>query len=139
MGDYLLFKKCTVLFVSCLCWAAMPAQAEFTVKVALTPIQEQLMHGTAAQCRGLAELRSMPVAEALEQLYQANGYVSIWKQDERLQSLQEELLELAGDGLEPREYTHAFAEQPEDVCAELRLSGDYLLALEHLSRGRLNP
>ena len=97
------------------------------------------MHGTAAQCRGLAKLRSMPVAEALEQLYQANGYVSIWKQDERLQSLQEELLELAGDGLEPREYTHAFAELPEDVCAELRLSGDYLLALEHLSRGRLNP
>ncbi|SDS34404.1 Murein L,D-transpeptidase YcbB/YkuD [Halopseudomonas litoralis] len=97
------------------------------------------MQGTAEQCNDLAQLRSMPIAEALEQLYQANGYISIWKQEERLQSLQEELQELAGDGLAPGEYAHAFAEQPEEVCDELRLSGDYLLALEHLSRGRLNP
>lgn len=139
LGDYLLLKKCTVLFVSCLCWAAVPAKAEFTVKVALTPIQERLMQGTAQQCEGLPELRSMPLSEALEQLYQANGYVSIWQQEERLQSLQEELLELATDGLEPREYALAFAEEPEDVCAELRMTATYLQALEHLSRGRLDP
>ena len=97
------------------------------------------MQGTAQQCEGLPELRSMPIGEALEQLYQANGYASIWQQEERLQSLQEELLELATDGLEPREYPLASADEPEDVCAELRVSGTYLQALEHLSRGRLDP
>lgn len=97
------------------------------------------MQGSAEQCGGLAQLRSMPIGEALEHLYQANGYVSIWQQEERLQSLQEELLELASDGLQPQEYAHVLAGQPGEVCEELRLSGDYLLALEHLSRGRLNP
>ncbi|WP_193075091.1 L,D-transpeptidase family protein [Pseudomonas sp. FME51] len=134
-----MLKKCTVLFVSCLCWTAVPAKAEFTVKVALTPIQESLMHGTALQCEGLPELRSMPTGEALEQLYEVNGYISIWQQEERLQSLQEELLELATDGLKPREYALAFTDPPEDVCAELRVTGAYLQALEHLSRGRLDP
>lgn len=134
-----MFKKCTVLFVSCLGWAVAPAQAEFTVDVALTPIQEVLDQGIEERCPGLPPLRSMPISEALDQLYQANGYITVWQDEERLQGLQEELLELASDGLEPGEYAAAFTEQSADACADLRVTATFLQALEHLSRGRLNP
>ena len=138
LGDYLLLKKCTVLFVSCLGWAVMPAKAEFTVNVALTPIQEVLADDPAARCPSLPQLRSLPTIEALEQLYDANGYIPVWKDSKRTHDLREQLLELAHDGLNPQQYV-AERDPPEDaLCRELRQSGQYLLALEHLSRGRLD-
>ena len=138
LGDYLLLKKCTVLFVSCLCWAALPAKAEFTVNVPLTPIQQVLVDDPTERCQSLPELRSQPIAEALGWLYQANGYIPIWQDRKRTRDLREQLLEMAHDGLNPQQYVAERAPGEDALCRELRQSGDYLRALEHLSRGRLD-
>lgn len=138
LGDYLLLKKCTVLFVSCLAWAVTPAKAEFTVNVALTPIQEVLADDPAARCPSLPELRSMPVQEALQQLYEANGYTPLWKDSKRTRDLHEQLLDLAHDGLNPRQYVAERDSAEDALCRELRQSALYLQGLEHLSRGRLD-
>ena len=131
-----MLKKCTVLFVSCLSFAAYGTQAEYTVNVALTPIQEVLQQETDA-CP-LPELRTAPVIQALDRLYRATGYISIWQDQERVDAFQQQLLDLSADGLNPREYIVPAAEDVEPVCAELHYSALYLLALEHLSRGRLD-
>lgn len=131
-----MLKKCTVLFVSCLSFAASGIQAENTVNVPLTPIQKILQHQPDACV--LPQLRTAPVVQALDRLYHATGYISIWQDRSRVDALQQQLLELTADGLNPREYIVPPAEDVEPVCAELHYSALFLLALEHLSRGRLD-
>ena len=138
LGDYWLFKKCTVLFVSCLSWAASSAQAELTQDAPPTPIQQMLGPMFAQQCKDLPMLRSMALKDALHRLYQTNGYLPLWNDAERLSHLRHEFLELAHDGLNPLEYLDGLSgDQDEILCSELRHSSQYLRALEHLSRGRL--
>lgn len=131
-----MFKKCTVLFVSCLSVAAYGTQAEYTVNAALTPIQ-QVLQQQADAC-ALPELRTAPVIEALDSLYRATGYISIWQDQDRVDAYQEQLLRLSTDGLNPGEYIVPAGEKVEPACAELHYSALYLQALEHLSRGRLD-
>lgn len=135
-GEYRLLKKCTVLFVSCLGSLVLNAHAEYTVNVPLTPVQEWLQSDSPSDC-GLPELRTQKLHEALAELYQAQGYIFIWKNQGLLQDLLEQLAELQSDGLNPAQYMPDIREA-EALCAELQISAHYLLALEHLSRGRLN-
>src|SRR5690606_36196550 len=86
---------------------------------------------------GLPELRTQKLHEALAELYQAQGYIFIWKNQGLLQDLLERLAELQSDGLNPAQYMPNIREA-EALCAELQTSAHYLLALEHLSRGRLS-
>ena len=132
-----MLKKCTVLFVSCLVSALPPALAENTVNVALTPIQ-QVFQGQPDTVCGLPDLRSQPMASALNTLYQAMGYIAIWHQESRMQALQTALLQLPADGLNPREYLVPAPVDADPACADLHYSAHYLQALEHLSRGRLD-
>lgn len=132
-----MLKRCTVLFVSCLSCAAPPVQAEHAVNVALTPIQQALREQPDSSCR-LPPLRTLSTIEVLDRLYRAAGYNSIWQDGNRVEAVQAQLLELAADGLNPREYTTAAVADTNPVCAELHHSAQYLLALEHLSRGRLD-
>ena len=132
-----MFKICTVLFVSCLCCVVTPSQAESTLNLPLTPIQQVLSSDPQDHC-DLPPLRSQPVGAALDQLYQAMGYISIWQKPQSMQTLQDELDKLRGDGLNPDEYPVAAPTSDNSVCAELQRSAYYLLALEHLSRGRLD-
>ena len=137
LGDYRLLKKCTVLFVSCLACAAPPALAEHTLNLPLAPIQQRLLEQPEDHC-ALFELRSQPVGEALNALYQAKGYTAIWQDEARMTLLQAELSELLDDGLNPLEYLVPAPADADPVCAELHYSALYLQALEHLSRGRLD-
>src|SRR5690554_467431 len=84
LGDYRLLKFCTVLFVSCLCCVVTTSQAESTVNVPLTPIQEVLNSNQQDHC-DLPPLRSQPLETALDHLYQAMGYIPIWQTQQRVQ------------------------------------------------------
>lgn len=131
-----MFKKCTVLFVSYLGCTTSIANAEYPIDVPLTPIQQVLANQATLHCP-LPELRSQPVTQALDTLYRAMGYISIWQDDARISAWQTELEKLGADGLNPAEYIVPAAPSDNPVCAELHHSAHYLLALEHLSRGRL--
>lgn len=135
-GEYRLLKKCTVLFVSCLGSLVLNTHAEYTVNAPLTPVQDWLQSDSPADC-GLPELRTQKLHEALAELYQARGYIFIWKNQGLLQDLLGQLAELQSDGLNPAQYMPDIREA-EALCAELLISAHYLLALEHLSRGRLD-
>lgn len=132
-----MLKKCTVLFVSCLSCVVTPSQAEYTVSVALTPIQQVLGNEPETRCN-LPLLRSQPVGLALDALYRSGGYISIWQDEKRVDGWLAELQKLAADGLNPDEYIAPAAEDADPVCTELHYSAQYLLSLEHLSRGRLD-
>src|SRR5690606_13388334 len=88
-GEYRLRKKCTVLCVSCLGSLVLDAHAEYTVNVPLTPVQDWLQSDSPSDC-GLPELRTQKLHEALAELYQAQGYIFIWKNQGLLQDLQEQ-------------------------------------------------
>lgn len=132
-----MLKKCTVLFVSCLGCGVQASQAEYTVNVALTPIQQVLNSAPETHCE-LPPLRSQPTSEALNKLYQAMGYISIWQDESRIDAWQEQLQKLPADGLNPDEYIRPAQVPDNPVCVELHYSTQYLLSLEHLSRGRLD-
>ena len=101
--------------------------------------QPSLTIDVAMSCNNVAELRTDNVTAALTDLYRHLGHQSLWQQPQHLCALQTELAKLADDGLEPDNYGFALnAPVPADACAELRISTEYLLALEHLSRGRLS-
>jgi L,D-transpeptidase YcbB len=102
-------------------------------------VLQQVMAGDVKQsCSNLPALRSVDLHTALTELYQSNQFEALWQDPQRLAALKSELAQLADDGLEPGDYAIALrASTPVDHCAELRISSQYLLALEHLSRGRL--
>lgn len=132
-----MLKKCTVLFVSCFTCVAAIAQTENPVSVALTPIQQVLAGDGPIPCK-LPALRSQPMDEALNTLYQNGAYISIWQDRDRVDSWLAELQKLSSDGLNPEEYIAPAAPDADPVCTELHFSAHYLLSLEHLSRGRLD-
>ena len=134
-----MLKKCTVLFVSCLAFCIPPALAEHphSAPLPLTSI-EQVLQGLSDTYCTLAELRTQPTGQALNELYQARGYTAVWQDADRLRTLQAELGKLLADGLSPGDYLMPAPAGAEPVCAELHYSALYLLALEHLSRGRLD-
>jgi len=133
-----LFKKCTVLFVSCLSCSIPSIQAEYTVNVALTPIQQVLGDTPENPCR-LSALRSQPIGQALDKLYQTTGYISIWQDQNTIDDWHAQLQTLPADGLNPDDYRRpAPAAEDNPVCVELHYSALYLQSLEHLSRGRLD-
>lgn len=104
---------------------------------------EDLRQGISAgvsQCGVMASLRSVDTRQTLLELYQHNAFAPLWDDPRQRAALRQQLLQLADDGLVPEEYSLALTAIPAaEVCAELRLSRSYLLALEHLSLGRLPP
>lgn len=130
-----MIKKCTMvlpMLMGTLVGYAATDQVPSSVNL------QQSLTGDAQSCDNLRELRSVNVHEALTELYSRLGYVAQWPQPGHLNGLQAELAQLTNDGLEPDDYAFALnAEPPADVCSELRISTEYLLALEHLSIGRL--
>ena len=132
-----MFKKCTVLFVSCLAAGIASAQAEYTVEGSLTPIQQALAAEPETQCQ-LPALRTHAIGDALDGLYEPEGYISIWQDSKRVDDWLGELEKLPADGLNPDEYIAPAPADADPVCTELHYSAQYLLSLEHLSRGRLD-
>lgn len=101
-------------------------------------VQQVLTGDVAFFCPGLPMLRTADRQAVLMELYQHNDLDVLWQDLHRLAVLQAELDEIANDGLDPEDYSFALrATPPKDPCSELRISSEYVLALEHLSRGRL--
>ncbi|MBL4833311.1 MAG: L,D-transpeptidase family protein [Pseudomonas sp.] len=99
------------------------------------PRPEQLLES----CPHLAQLRTTDISTALAALYQHQDYAPLWNEPHRRDALHAELARLVDDGLYLADYP--FSQQISgdlDVCAELRVSSEYLLALEHLSSGRFD-
>lgn len=149
-----MLKICTVLFVASICTSAFaqptnqtelaeifrgsaPASPDTT---AAEPEAERVQTpGLAETCPQLAQLRTIDIETALYALYKANEFAPLWNEQQRLEALRNELAALADDGLSPADYSFSqqVSESP-DICAELRTSSEYLLALEHLGSGRLD-
>jgi L,D-transpeptidase YcbB len=131
-----LIKHYTMAFPLLLSSLVAYAAADQTLSSA--NLQHALTGDVANSCDHLPELRSINVLDALTELYQRLGHESLWQEPQRLTVLQAQLAHLTDDGLEPGDYGFALrAEAPVEICAELRISAEYLQALEHLSRGRL--
>ena len=114
--------------------------AAFASPDSLSPaaLQQALASDVSKICADLPSLRSAALPAILNQLYQSNGHNALWKDTQRRKILQAELGKLVDDGLTPGDYAFALkAVVPVHYCDELRISSDYLLALEHLSLGRL--
>ncbi len=128
-----------------LLWTLVASSAAMASLGSLTPEGlEQALAGNGEAgngtqfCTDLPALRSTDLQTALTELYQGNDHNALWQDPQRLTDLKSELGQLEDDGLEPGDYRFVLqATTPMDYCAELRISSTYLLALEHLSRGRL--
>lgn len=127
-------------------WCSLPINAQIAPETALPviPAQKSLLQSAVTDCDSMATLHSANMQEALNELYQRRDYVPLWLADatrftsSRLPALQDELRQLVDDGLWLADYAGALQATPSaDTCQEVRLSSYYLMALEHLSRGRL--
>lgn len=131
-----MIRRCTIIFLLQVTGLVADVAADQTLLQ--TSLQQTLTQLGASHCPDLAQLRSTDINGALNELYQAADYQSIWQSRQRLTELQAELGKLSDDGLNPGDYSFALhAAVPDEACEELRISADFLLALEHLSRGRL--
>jgi L,D-transpeptidase YcbB len=135
-------RYCTMTFPLLMAILAADASADQHLSQAALQealMQESLMQDASQHCDELAQLRSVDTNAALNDLYQRLAYVPLWHEPAQLRELQTQLRNLADDGLNPEDYAYALqATAPNDACEELRISAQYLLALEHLSRGRLD-
>lgn len=161
-----MLKICTVLFVASAMGMALPAQATSQTRIAdllRGYVQSGPQIDTAApsvdtgqavnplliaptdptfladNCPHLAQLRTSDLATTLAILYQHNDFAPLWGDPAQLNALRTELAKLADDGLTPGDYPFSQGVSGTlDACAELHISSEYLLALEHLGTGRLD-
>src|SRR5688572_10743475 len=133
------FRKFTTRTLASLLFSAgILVQTAAESAVAADELQATVTGTAGRKCPNLASLRTLSIDRALAELYQRSGFVPLWQSSQRLVALQHELTQLADDGLIVADYDFALNAKPvRDVCDELRVSSEYLLALEHLSRGRL--
>ncbi|QJD58623.1 L,D-transpeptidase family protein [Pseudomonas sp. gcc21] len=132
-----MFKKCTVFCLTSLLGVAGPLQADLPPADAVRNAMELPVRPFAEGCTGLAALRTLDIHGALGALYKYSDYRPIWKTSRRMDVLRSELTDLSKDGLIPTEYAYALhARASKDLCDDLRISSEYLLALEHLRHGR---
>ena len=94
-------------------------------------------------CAPWLSAADLGVPGILHALYRAEAFHPLWLASERRTALDHELAQLADDGLDPSHYSAPPSDPaPADthllqVCADLRISRDYLRALRHLSRGKV--
>jgi murein L,D-transpeptidase YcbB/YkuD len=142
-----LIRNCTILFLlrliptralSLLLGSFFISPLTGATEVFLADLRQALVDDAVHNCSELPALRTVDLKTALAELYRHNGQEPLWQDPQRLAALKAELARLVDDGLQASDYGFALqAPPPEDYCAELRISSDYMLALEHLSRGRL--
>lgn len=135
-----MISRRTIFFLTA-AWFAAPVAGQVASEIALpaSVLQKILMQTAMTHCADMASLHSTSMDEALPAFYVRRDYAPLWQENaDRLPSLQNELQQLGDDGLWLVDYEYALqATQMPDMCQELRLSSYYLMALEHLSRGRL--
>lgn len=119
--------------------AAEPAAAaDQSGELTAATLQQALTGAQTPSCE-LATLRTQDSTTALRELYAGAAFAPLWQDATRLQALQHELQQLQDDGLNTADYPQALqAAAVQDLCTELQISSEYLLALEHLSHGRFS-
>ncbi|MDP1930810.1 MAG: L,D-transpeptidase family protein [Gammaproteobacteria bacterium] len=128
----------TIFFQLLLCSVFTSSAVRAADNLTSANLEQFLADHGEQSCTSLPTLRSVDLHTALTELYVSTAYGALWQDPQLLTVLQTELAELILDGLDPEEYGFALrAKAPVDFCAELRITSQYLLALEHLSRGRL--
>lgn len=139
-------KRAIFFLAAVWCFQPIEAQESAAIAIPTSTLQKTLMQAAVTNCDRMATLHTTSMQEALTELYQRRNYSPLWLDDDqglsisRFSSLQNELRQLGDDGLWLADYSDALdATQSTDVCQEVRLSSYYLMALEHLSRGRLPP
>lgn len=97
-------------------------------------------------CASPALVLTPPAREALLDFYRQHGFASVWDRGGRQSALQEQIAQLADDGLNPDNYQldilrrlnrQGAADRQQATCADILASHAYLQALQHLSWGRL--
>lgn len=96
-------------------------------------------------CASPALSLSTTERETLRSFYRQRDFAPAWDKHARLEQLQEQLEQLADDGLDPHSYrladlrrlSHSRA-QRQTPCADVLASHIYLQALQHLGWGRLD-
>jgi L,D-transpeptidase YcbB len=120
------------------CGMGQVGAAESEAQLSPDLLLRALADPQAQGCAQFSGLRSDTAVQALARLYGLRNQTPLWQDEERRAALRSEVAALSDDGLILANYAAALREEPvRDVCDELAISFDYLLALEHLMVGRL--
>ncbi|WP_235983331.1 L,D-transpeptidase family protein [Aquipseudomonas guryensis] len=130
----MLFKKCasypSILLLT-LPLVANAMEAPDAQPVDLRPLLMQ----PASPCTTVLASLDDSMATLLNNFYAQRDGRPAWRDGSHLHLLQEQLAQLADDGLNPTDYPLA---QTEDHCSDLQASSSYLRALRDLRSGRLD-
>ncbi|WP_199270088.1 L,D-transpeptidase family protein [Stutzerimonas stutzeri] len=139
-----MYKKHAFRLVSALLFAPFLALAQPASEPA-TPLQRALQILPNA-CDGPLAGIDRTAQGQLTELYRRNGFEALWATYGQLDALLEQLEALADDGLNPSAYhpelirqaMHTATDDPRHrECSDFLASHAYLLALRHLTQGRL--
>lgn len=132
-----MFKKHACYLSLCLLVAPLVATADEVLVEPSNPVQLALGQ-LSSVCPGLAAQLDAPAEARLQAFYQQQGNVALWPEDGRRKALQDQLLSLADDGLDPAHYRLADVAATSNVlCSDFETSQHYLQALHDLHYGRL--
>ena len=132
-----MFKKTACYLSLCLLVAPLVATADEALLEPSNPVQLALGQ-LSSVCPGLATQLDTPAELRLQAFYQQQGNTPLWRVDGRRQALQEQLLLLADDGLDPAHYRLPDTTSTGNVlCTDFETTQRYLQALHDLHYGRL--
>ncbi|MCQ4297264.1 L,D-transpeptidase family protein [Pseudomonas stutzeri] len=139
-----MFKKCAFRLAVWLCLVPASALAELPIAQP-TPL-ETVLSALPQSCPTMPDRLAPDALQRLAAFYRAVHHQPVWNAYAMLDSLLQQLAQLADDGLDPAHY------QPERIreqlyqtsttalqreCSDILASYAYLEALHHLSHGRL--
>lgn len=108
----------------------------------LAEVIGQIFEQHAHACTPWVEAAELRIPGLLHEFYAGQGFAPRWQDRRRRTALQQQLEQLADDGLDPADYPLERLRTPaadpwQRACADLQASRSYLLALQHLAHGRL--
>lgn len=132
-----LFKKQAYYLSICLLVAPLVATAQDVPTNANSPLQLAVAQ-LPVNCPTVAAQVDAPAQSLLQAFYQQQNNVLIWSDSARLAALQEQLQQLADDGLDPARYAMPSGMATAGaLCRDIAISQRYLQALQDLHYGRL--
>lgn len=130
----MLFKKCASYPSMLMLTLPLVANAMEAPAAQLVDLRPLLMQ-PASPCTAVVASLDDATATLLGNFYAQRDGRPAWRDIEHIRQLEEQLEQLADDGLNPSDYP---LPQAMDTCSELQASSSYLRALLDLRRGRLD-
>ena len=133
-----MFKKCASYLSICLLAVPLVATADEVPVDPESPLQLALSQ-LSVNCPAVAARTNEPAQLLLQAFYLQQNYAEVWRVDGRAAALQEQLQQLADDGLDPARYRVPTDSSvaSDELCADIDISQHYLQALQDLHYGRL--